>query len=117
MELRETVGDTLFDQKDYSNEGGFARGIFTGISDFSHSRPGRTDGDMRDSNGPIYVRLAFEHTAWIHSEVIGLCFVLLLIAQPKLPVPNSIIELFGDETRLKSRVTRAAFEELRRAGR
>lgn len=111
-ELRETVGDSLFDQKDSTDEGGFARRIFGGISDFSHSRPGRTDGDLRDSNGPIYVRSAFEHTAWIHSEVMGLSFVLVLIAQPKLAVPRSIIELFGDEDRLQSRVTRAAFEEM-----
>jgi len=48
----------------------------------------------------------------IHSEVIGLCFVLVLIAQPKLPVPRRIVALFGDETRLQSRVTRAAFEIL-----
>jgi hypothetical protein len=67
---------------------------------------------MRDSNGPIYVRSAFEHAAWIHFEVIGLCFTLALAARPKLPVPPSVIDLFGDETRVQSRVTRAAFEEL-----
>ena len=67
---------------------------------------------MRDSNGPIYVRPVFEHAAWIHFEVIGLCFVLALVARPKLLVPLSVIDLFGDETRVQSRVTRAAFEEL-----
>ena len=110
--LRDAVGDSLFDQKDSTSEGGFARRLFSGISDFSHSRPGRTDGDMRGSNGPIYVRSVFEHAAWIHFEVIGLCFVLALVARRKLVVPPSVIELFGDETRVQSRVTRAAFAEL-----
>jgi hypothetical protein len=110
--LREALGDSLFDQKDSTTDGGFARRLFSGISDFSHSRPGRADGDMRDSNGPIYVRSAFEHAAWIHFEVIGLCFVLALIARPKLVALPSVIDLFGDETRVQSRVTRAAFEQL-----
>jgi hypothetical protein len=30
----------------------------------------------------------------------------------KLLVPPSVIDLFGDETRVRSRITRAAFEEL-----
>jgi hypothetical protein len=105
--LRDAVADSLFDQKDSTSEGGFARRIFSGISDFSHSRPGRTDGDMRDSNGPIYVRSAFEHAAWIHFEVIALCFVLVLIARPKLDVPPPVIGLFNDGARVQSRVTHA----------
>jgi hypothetical protein len=38
--------------------------------------------------------------------------VLALADRPKLLVPPSVIDLFGDETRVQSRVTRAAFEEL-----
>ncbi len=67
---------------------------------------------MRESNGPIYVRSVFEHVAWIHFEAIGLCFVLLLIARPKLAMPPAVVDLFGDVTRLQSKVTRAAFEAL-----
>lgn len=111
--LRSLVNDTLFDPKDSSTPGGFARRIYSGISDFSHSRPGYADGDMRDSNGPIYVRSAFEHVSWIHFEVIGLCFLLVLIARPKLVIPQAVIKLFDDRMRLKSRVSRAAFQALR----
>jgi hypothetical protein len=112
--LRATLGDSLFDQKGSTGEGGFARRIYSGVSDFSHSRPGHTDGDMRESNGPIYVRSVFEHVAWTHFEAMGLCFVLLLIARPKLAMPRAVTDLFGDATRLRSRVTRAAFEALNR---
>jgi hypothetical protein len=65
--------DSLFDQKDSTSEGGFARRIFSGISDFRYSRPGRTDGDMRDGDGPIYVQSAFEHAAWIRDDRAVLC--------------------------------------------
>jgi hypothetical protein len=116
-QLRATVNDSLFDQKDSAGEGGFARRIFSGISDFSHSRPGSADGDMRGSHGPIYVRSALEHAAWIHFEVIGLCFVLVIVARPKLAVAPCVSDLFADVCRVKSKVTRAAFEELSGASR
>jgi hypothetical protein len=51
--------------------------------EFSHSRPGHADSDMRESNGPIYVASAFKHVAWMQFETLGLCFVLLLIARPR----------------------------------
>ena len=112
-DLRQLVGDTLFTQNTPSSEGGFVRRIFDGISNFTHSRPGSTDGDMRKSNGPIYVRSAFTHVAWIQSEVLAVCYVLALCARPTLPAPKPILELFENQDRAKSRVTRAAFQRLR----
>ena len=108
-ELRLAVGDSLFDQKTPASEGGYARRIYDGISNFSHARPGHSDGDLRKSNGPIYVKSAFNHISWIQFEAIGLCFVLLLIARPKNNIPKPALDLFADVKRLKSRVTRAAF--------
>jgi len=110
--LRETVNDSLFDQKNSVSEGGFARRIFSGVSDFSHSRPGYADADMRNSNGPIYVRKAFNHVSWLYFESLGLCFVLVLLARPKLKLPPPVLDLFSDTNRIRSRVTRAAFEFL-----
>lgn len=110
--LRATVNDTLFDQKNPQNEGGFARKIFGALSEFSHSRPGYSDGDMRKSNGPIYVGSLFKHVAWMQFETLGLCCALLLIARPKQRLPEPAVELFRDVKRVKSRVTRAAFEFL-----
>jgi hypothetical protein len=110
--LRATVNDNLFDQKKSTDEGGFARRIYSGISEFSHSRPGHADSDMRESNGPIYVASAFKQAAWMQFETLGLCFVLVLIARPKQRLPEVVVELFEDVKRLESRVTRAAFEFL-----
>jgi len=110
--LRATVSDSLFDQRNSTDEGGFARRIYSGISEFSHSRPGHSDGDMRESNGPIYVRSAFNHVAWMQFETLGLCFVLVLLARPKQRLPKAAVELFQDVKRVKSRATRAAVELL-----
>lgn len=110
--LRATVNDSLFDQRNSTDEGGFARRIFSGVSNYTHSRPGHTDSNMRESNGPIYVKSAFNHVAWMQFEVMGLCLVLLLIARPKQHLPAPAIELLEDVKRVKSRVTRAAFEFL-----
>ena len=112
VHLKAVVNDSLFDQKTASSEGGFARRIYDGISDFSHSRPGSTDGDMRDSNGPIYVHSAFRHVSWLQFETMGLCFVLLLLARPKTSLPAPALDLFADANRLKSRVIHASFEFL-----
>lgn len=67
---------------------------------------------MRKSNGPIYVGSVFKHVAWMQFETLGLCFVLVLLARPNQVIPEPTIELFRDVKRLKSKVTRAAFEFL-----
>ena len=50
--IRVDVNDTLFDQKTPSCEGGFARRIIDGLSNFSHSRPGCADGDVAQQQRP-----------------------------------------------------------------
>lgn len=113
--LRLTVNDSLFDQKTLAAEGGFARRIYDGLSDFSHARPRNTDSQMRaGSNGPIYVKPAFRHVSWMQFEAMGLCFVLFLICRPRAKLSPAVLDLFSDAKRLRSRVTRAAFETLRR---
>ena len=109
--LLATVNDTLFAQKSPLG-GGFVRRIFSGVSDFAHARPGATHGDMWQSNGPIYVRSAFNHVAWIHFETYALCFVLAMLARPKMSAPDAVHKLFADAQRVNSRVTRAAFQGL-----
>jgi hypothetical protein len=89
--LRDSVKDTLFDQKTPACEGGFTRRIYSGVSEFSHSRPGYADSDMRKSNGPIYVASAFRHVAWTQFETFGLCFVMVLLARRKMELPKKVV--------------------------
>ena len=115
--LKSTVNDSLFDQKTAKSQGGFVRRAFSAISEYSHSRPGHTDGDFWESNGPIYVPAAFNYVAGIHFETIALSYVLAMLAKPKMRIPPAISRLFADDMRVKSRVTRASFDHLNRARR
>jgi hypothetical protein len=110
--LATRVNDSLFDQKTNTKGGGWVRQAFRDMSDFSHSRPGYTDHSMRKSNGPIYVPSAFNYSMWIQTETIGLLFVLLLIANPNTRFNRVVVDLFADTSKVKSRVTRVAFQIL-----
>jgi hypothetical protein len=116
--LKATVNDTLFAQRDpaatsqTAKDGGWVRRSFSGLSNYSHSRPKYIDSHLRESNGPIYVESVFKHVAWMHFETIALAYVLALIARPKMRVSPKVRALFEDTDRVKSRVTRAAFEQL-----
>jgi hypothetical protein len=110
--LKTRVNDSLFDQKTSTTDGGCVRRTFNRISDFSHARPGFTDSSMRKSNGPIYVPRAFNHSIRMQTETIGLLFVLLLIGKPNTRFNQIVMNLFADRSKIKSRVTRAAFRIL-----
>lgn len=62
--IRTTLGDSIFDQKTKANPGGWARRLYSELSDYSHTRPGCTNVDMWASNGPIYVYEAFIRLMW-----------------------------------------------------
>lgn len=115
--LKSTVNDTLFAHKNsaargIAKEGGYVRRIFSGLSEFAHSRPNYNDSHFRESNGPIYVKSAFNHVAWIHFETIAIAYVLALIARPKMRILPAFRELLADTKRVRSRVVRAAFLHL-----
>jgi hypothetical protein len=106
--------DNLFHQKNtLTPTGGSVRRLFKDLSDYTHGRPPFTDGAIRRSNGPIYVPKAFNHAARVQWEVFAVSFVFLVIARPKTKLPPEAAELFVDRTRLKSKITRAAFKHLR----
>jgi hypothetical protein len=115
--LKATVNDTLFSQKGsaatgIAAQGGCVRRLFASLSDFAHSRPNYTDSKFRESNGPIYVKSAFNHVAWVHFETMAIAYVLVLIARPRMRVSPTIRALFADTKRVRSQVTRAAFMHL-----
>jgi hypothetical protein len=110
--LKVRTNDSLFDQRTGTIGGGYVRRTFSRMSDFSHARPGFTDSSMRKSNGPIYVRKAFNDSLRVQTETMGLLFVLSLIANPKTRFNQIVIDLFADRSKIKSCVTRAAFRIL-----
>ena len=73
-------------------------------------RRGCLTGICARATAPSYVRSVFDHVSWMQFEVFALCFVLFLIARPAVGLPQTSGEPVADVGRVKSRVTRTAFE-------
>lgn len=90
-------GPSLFDAKDRTRglPGGHARQWHAVLCDYAHSRPGFAEGDLWESNGPVYVPKAFRewHRAWLHT--VSLCAVLILLARPDAN-RQEVARLFSD---------------------
>ena len=52
------------------------------MCNFAHSRPGFTDGDLRSSNGPIYVAEIFWDWYLAYLRTISLCSIFMFLARP-----------------------------------
>jgi hypothetical protein len=63
-ELRQALGDSIFDQmvKDV-DKGGWARRLYSDLSEYEHSRPKFRNFDMWQSNGPVFSPHAFTTVA------------------------------------------------------
>ena len=95
--LRSTIPDSLFDPKQPNQKAGWARRLYSTLSDYSHARPGHTDGDMRESNGPIYVPKAFFQAARMHVEVAALIFILVKLCRREFVLSEGGQEVFLPE--------------------
>ena len=97
-ELRKS-GTSLFDAKGRTRgaPSGHGRQWYAELCNYAHSRPGFGEGDLWQSNGPIYVREAFGkwHRAWLHT--VSLCAVLILIGRPQAD-RKDIARMFTDRS-------------------
>lgn len=81
--LKDTLGDNLFRQKTPNRRGGFARRLFSELSEFVHGGPSFTNADLwQGSTGPIFVPQAFEKWAWIFAKTYALGVLEAKLAQP-----------------------------------
>jgi hypothetical protein len=56
--LMDSIKDDLFRQRNGDDTGGLARRLYRRMSKSVHGSPGYSDGDIRNSNGPIFVEAA-----------------------------------------------------------
>jgi hypothetical protein len=92
--LRAKLSDSLFDPKEPTRNGGWARRLYSALSNYSHSRLGHTDADARQSNGPIYVPKTFVQTIRMHIEVAAFAFIMVKLARPAFALPEGGEEVF-----------------------
>jgi len=105
--LQEQMHYSIFKQKSNSNpEGGWARKLFSELSDFAHSRPTHSSASLWEgSNGPIYVPLSFGkiYTLYLDTTVLG--YVLIKLARPSFELPRSVLKyIFSSPTVKPSKV-------------
>jgi hypothetical protein len=104
--LQTKLSDSLFDPKNPKGPGGWARRSYSALSNYSHSRPGHTDGDSRESNGPIYVPKAFVQAVRMHIEVAAFGFVLIKLARRNFVLPRDGEEVFLAASAFRPRTSR-----------
>lgn len=76
--------------------GGYCRRLYRDMCNFSHSRPGFTDGDLRCSNGPIFVETVFRDWYFAYLRTVSLCSILMLLARPHGD-RSAFADLFTDD--------------------
>ena len=110
--IQNTLGDSIFNQKTKSNPGGWARRLYSELSDYSHTRPGFTNVDMWASNGPIYVPEAFVSTTEMYLQASALCFILVKLGRPSFGLPQDAFQVFGSASIRPMKIARVAYEYL-----
>lgn len=97
--LRGVVGESIFNQKNKTYAGGWARRLYSELSNYAHSRPTFTNADMWASNGPIYEPKAFELTFELLLQVYALCYYILVkVSRPSFVLPEPCKELLKSGT-------------------
>lgn len=87
---------SLWDAKRAGLPGGYSRRLYRSMCDFAHSRPGFTDGDLRCSNGPIYVSSVFWDWYLAYLQTTSLCSILMFLARPSGD-RSAFADLFTDD--------------------
>jgi hypothetical protein len=91
--LAATLGDSLFDHRTQQSDGGWIRRLYAKLSDYAHSPPDYTSGDLWSSNGPVYVTEAFHLFFYMHIETFAACLILTKIAKPDLRIDPTLNDL------------------------
>jgi hypothetical protein len=92
--LHATLGESLFDQKTPTKTGGWARRLYSELSNYSHSKPTYANADMWASNGPIYQRKTFQMTTNLIIQTFAFCFILVKIYRPAYSLPETCKQLY-----------------------
>ena len=72
----------------------FPRETFRQLSNFTHSRPNSSDGDLWESNGPVFAQNAATLVFFTTVKVYAICYLLVRIARPRFMIPRDSRMLF-----------------------
>lgn len=80
------TGATLFGPK----PDGVLRALYAEVCKYAHSQPGYTNGDIWQSNGPVFVDRAFTRFWLDYCDTLLACYVLFKIGHPSLTLPKCV---------------------------
>lgn len=97
--LLEKYNTDLFRQENKIGKGGWVRFIYSGLSDYSHSRPGFDAVHMWDgSNGPVYSSGAFKWAYRLWLQTFGTCLILIKLVRPATTLTPCLDTLFNENS-------------------
>jgi hypothetical protein len=105
--MRAAGYQSLWEAKQGALPGGYSRRLYRDMCNFAHSRPGFTDGDLRRSNGPIFVGGVFRDWYFAYLRTISLCSILMFLARPDGD-KSVFLDLFTDDPNVLPPDLRAA---------
>ena len=86
--------------------------IYDELCAYTHSRPDASDGQLWRSNGPIYVRDAFNLAFRLQTTIFAACYVLTKIGRPSFSVPEGSRILFDVSEAICRREIALSFHSL-----
>ena len=96
--LKDRLDDSIFDQRrGPTDRGGWARRLFSDLSEYEHSRPSFRNIDMWESNGPVFSPKAFTRFAAVFFETAALCFLMVKMARPRFSLPERAKEIWESQ--------------------
>jgi hypothetical protein len=107
------TGQAIFQQKSIDKDPGWARRLYSELSNFSHSRPTHSEGSMWEgSNGPIFVPQSFGRVVAHYIDVCALLYVLVKVCRPNMQLPKESKWLFALEHVMPSQIGAEAFRNV-----
>jgi hypothetical protein len=93
--MRAAGYQSLWDPRDALLPGGFARRLYRELCNYAHTRPGYTEADLWESNGPIYAVKVFRDWYYAFLRTVLICSISILLGRPgadRAPVADLFID-------------------------
>lgn len=111
--LEEKMQYSIFAQKNTPNGPGWARILFSKLSNFAHANPEHSDANLwKGSNGPIFIPESFGKIYALYLETCALIYVLSKICRQDLELRHATGWLFGSKRVIPSKVAYLSFQYL-----
>jgi hypothetical protein len=113
--LKKEMKYTIFQQgnKNKKIDAGWARDLFSELSNFVHGRPPYSEGALWEgSNGPVFIRSSFGRVYAHYLDVCALFYVLVKLCRSEIPLPSESHWLFKSRNIHPSKVSVYCFEYL-----